>query len=654
MPWVLDDEEQKPKGKWEVIPEDQPVTASGIGKSVAAGIPKGLANIAGTPAALDDLYRKSLGWVADKAGIKADTANLPGPLGMLLGQGATIPPEFIRAQIEKATGPLYEPQNRAEKFADTATQFAVGMGKPSLGGAAMALSGAAGAEGAGAATGDNGIARFLGGLLGGGIPAMANAFKSAPAQAVRQATGPMTEQQIAEALAKQAAAQKAGVPLMGAESMPNSGLQQLAADVNASRAGSPAMRQFIDQRADQVRGAVGGLLGKIGPEMTPEASAGVAQSAATDFLSQLEGARTAAVNPFYQAARKEIIGPAELDAITQKIRAQRPNFIDPAQQAALSSLENPLATRQGIPASVLDTYYQTARKKADLPSIGASSDEKVAAAALRPIVGELKDASASPSIQAGRDLFQQITERTVAPTEAGPVGRIAGVKSGGFDPSATPPVQRIVGELGGQNVRPETIRETYQVLNQQDKSAFPAIARTYLETEFDKATQRIQAGDNRMMGANFSKAVYGTDQQRANFDEMLKGVAQAHGAPADQFVKGAKVLMDTLEATGKVPGVGSPTAGRAELHGQLGKSAINETLGNAPLKPLAAFARWREDALRAGRYEDLARVLTAPDSVEQIVRMAKLKPNGMTAQWYAAQLFGLSRESANGVPQGGE
>ena len=30
------------------------------------------------------------------------------------------------------------------------------------------------------------------------------------------------------------------------------------------------------------------------------------------------------------------------------------------------------------------------------------------------------------------------------------------------------------------------------------------------------------------MGANFAKNVFGTDQQRANFEEVLRGVAQAN------------------------------------------------------------------------------------------------------------------------------
>ena len=49
--------------------------------------------------------------------------------------------------------------------------------------------------------------------------------------------------------------------------------------------------------------------------------------------------------------------------------------------------------------------------------------------------------------------------------------------------------------------RPENIRALYTGMNAQDPTAFPRLARTWLQNAFNDATQRIQSGDNRMMGA---------------------------------------------------------------------------------------------------------------------------------------------------------
>jgi hypothetical protein len=64
-------------------------------------------------------------------------------------------------------------------------------------------------------------------------------------------------------------------------------------------------------------------------------------------------------------------------------------------------------------------------------------------------------------------------------------------------------------------------------------------------------------------------------------------------------------------------------------------------------RPLGPFKELLTDWTLRGRYEDLARVLTAPDSVEQLVKMAKLKPNGLTAKYYAASMLGLDRAIAS-------
>ncbi len=146
-----------------------------------------------------------------------------------------------------------------------------------------------------------------------------------------------------------------------------------------------------------------------------------------------------------------------------------------------------------------------------------------------------------------------------------------------------------------------------------------------------------------MMGVSFVKNVIGTDQQRANFEEVLRGVAQANGVNPDQYVAGANKLMQTLEATGRIPGAGSPTAGRADLAGQLGKSGIANAVNVFSSAPLKSLADKINAAMMAGRYNKLAEAFTAPDSVQQIMKMAKLDPRGITAQYYVAALLGLDR-----------
>jgi hypothetical protein len=102
---------------------------------------------------------------------------------------------------------------------------------------------------------------MLAGSLIGGAPVLAaSAYKNAPAKALSQAVGDLTPQQLEQALARQSNAHGIGVPLMGPESLPDSGIQQLASDVAASRSGGAVIKPYIGQRPNQIRAAVGGLL----------------------------------------------------------------------------------------------------------------------------------------------------------------------------------------------------------------------------------------------------------------------------------------------------------------------------------------------------------------------------------------------------------
>jgi hypothetical protein len=101
--------------------------------------------------------------------------------------------------------------------------------------------------------------------------------------------------------------------------------------------------------------------------------------------------------------------------------------------------------------------------------------------------------------------------------------------------------------------------------------------------------------------------------------------------------------MQTLEATGKVPGSGSPTATRGQLADQLSKSRFADGVSAISSNPLGFLSTRIRGAMMAGRYGQLADVFTVPDSVQQIVKMAKLNPNGITAQYYTAALLGLDR-----------
>lgn len=123
-------------------------------------------------------------------------------------------------------------------------------------------------------------------------------------------------------------------------------------------------------------------------------------------------------------------------------------------------------------------------------------------------------------------------------------------------------------------------------------------------------------------------------------------MAIANGRNPDDVVRGAMNLMQVLERTGRTPGVGSQTASRAEISRELGKSVTGDALDIVSARPLGPWSKRIDDWVNRSRNAELARVLTAPNSVELLVKMAKLRPNGLTMRYYVAAMLGLDEAIA--------
>lgn len=625
--------------------------AEDVVKSSAAAVPKGVAQMYGLPADI-------LSGLASVGEFGA--AKLGGLFGIpeeaFHGQGrpewtGPLTSDNLRKQVEKVVP--YQPKTEAGKRVGGVVEAL--SGGVSMGGRALAvpsiLSGM-GAEGAGMATGDNPWARLAGSFLAPAGVGTHQAYRSTPGQMVKEASGNLTPQQLADAKAKMELARSKGIDLAGPEALPPSGIQQLMSDVAASPTGGRVVNEFMAKRPGQVKGAVNReLLDPIG-KGTPDQNMARAREAATGVIEGAEKARTAAVRPAYQAARKDVVPPENIQAIVNQINDALPHMSTESQAAAVAfkrSIEGTNPT-----AAALDDLYRVTRNKIELPAIGATSAQKTESAALAPFNRSLDDSLklSSDNIRSGREQYRQITEDVINPLTAGPVGRVAGKQ--GFDPALPESLNPVSAIANEKIARPESIRELYTHLNKQDPQAFPGVARTWLENAFDQAAQKTQAGENRMVGANFVKGVFGTPQQEANFAETMRGVAMASGKNPDKVAKGAQTLLEVLQLTGRVPNIGSPTGSRINSN-QLASSSqaasVAESISAAPMTGIAQ--KLRQFAMR-GNYKALAEAMTSPDSIDKLAALARYNPTTATAQWYAAGILLSASESdqrREGPPQ---
>lgn len=628
---------------------NKPTTATDVGKAALYAPAKAAVGIAGLPGDARDLAglakSKLSQYLPDWLNTADRAVNAVNPLNQFV---RVLPTSGeLRGAAERVTGPWYDPQTRAGKVADTAIQTATTMGRnlvtAPLRSGLLTTGITAGTEGAGALTDDNPWARAAGGVFGGGIPALFNAMKSRAGTVAKDAIGDLSPQQIQDAIQTQSLAQRLGIPLMGTESLDRG--HQLASAVYAHPSGNQTIENFLRARPAQVSNAVDtGLLAQTGPRATPSANAARAQSTAEDVISGLEKDRTNLVAPDYMMAKREFVNPKDVALARADLQAAALAAPE-SQRSQFTPFITDLAAPNASNASVLDQIYKQARDAANLP-INASTADKQAAAAARIAAPTLERLTQqSPSLVRGRQQYRDFTQNEIEPVTSGPVGVVAG--RSGFDPSAPSAVPRVTATVADANTaRPETIRELYTNLNRQDRQAFPGIVQTHIENQLNTALGDIRSGANPTAGAKFRQAIAGTPQERANFDEMMRGVARAQGVNPDAVVRGANNLLDVLDRTGRTPGIGSPTATRGEVNREMGKTLLGDTLSTISLTPTKPLARRLDDWIQRSRYADVAKALTAPDSVQKLVQLAKYQPNSLTASFYVATMLGFDRAIA--------
>jgi hypothetical protein len=627
------------------------------------------------------------------------------PTAMLLNQWPTS--EEIRRPIEKdITGPWYQPATRTGQVFDTGAQAATTFGRslfqPAT--AKNAIKAAAGVtvgtEGLGAVFDDNPWARAVGGIAGGSYPAWVAATRDLPGKLVRQAIGDPSPAQISRALQMQSGGHAYGVPLMGTESF-DAG-HSFASAIAHHPAGEAVIAPFLAQRPSKdgqvgqvERAARSQLLDMTGPLRQPEANAATAQRAATGAIEGAEKFVRTQARPWYNMAANDQVPVADIQQIVEQ--AQRIAARDTTGKIApiMNDFVSTLTRTPGVPARPgtpgtpgqfgpsplpggqgrgpwipgqpatppfaaqppvlatdienLDRARKYWRDQTRIPFGGADALPSEASAKITGMSMDLKQSmkTNSPAWEEARRRTQALNQQYVDPLKSGGVGTIAG--SHGYDPAVASPVARIESTIAGERASPEGISTVHTVLNNQDPAAFRGMAQNYFRVNLNKSMDDIISGAPSTVGAKLANALAGNPDKKLNLEQIITGVAEGHGKTQQQVadaVKGVNNFMEVLRRTGRTPGAGSPTHTRGETRSDMGHTYLGDYLSTISLNPLLPIARRYNDVIVKQRYQRIAEALVHPDSVNMLIKMAKLKPEGVTAQYYAASILGLDKAAS--------
>lgn len=619
-------------------------TKNDVLKSAAIGIPKGLIYTSSMPRDFIDFTIAGGKWLNEKLGGKDQTEreqNLASMLSVLPSSRQT------QKDVESLTGKFYEPKTKGGEYAQAITSAATSAG--SMGGKIGLLDRfiAGGLSGLGAKAGGD-VAGTPGAILGGMIAPLTygvgrGIMSSNPADMLKRNTEGITEQQWQQAQALISKAKAQGVDLTVPEALNTPSLLGLAGDVRSSPSGSATMTNFLNNRAtNQVQPVINQFAGKF-PIASQREAGTAAQMAATDIIANAEKARSAAwrnpvgaTNPTDEILQATSIPPNHIQAIVTQIDdALKYQPKNSAAYNELAKLKTQLSGETN--AATLFNIKKSLDAAIESPEINANSMEKTARGVITPINKTLNNVLLN-NINQYKNANQAYKNATIGIDElnASPIGSIAGKQ--GFDLGDQPQYAKARGQLFGTGNSPKEVVTAADALGE----ATPKMTRAYIDEQANLAGTRNRPGEvPQDVGARFAQNIGANPAQRENLLTVLKSIDKKNGG-LTKYSKEAQDLIDTLESTGRIPGVGSPTATRSANAEMASRSTIGDAINITKGSVLNTTSKALHQRAFSKSYEALAKAITEND-VSQIRAIIKKSPQ-LRKQLFVAYIAGVNSE----------
>lgn len=639
-----------PARGFEVLPDEPGLLdrAAGLGKAALSGLDKGVAGIAGAPA---DVARGTQ-WLVNHGQAWAQGR----PLEDVQAENdarAVIPRSTLDrwgSEAAHAASPLrHDPQNRAERFVETAAAFipgaAIGPGSVARNVVGFGIAPGVASEAAGQLTEGSTAEPFTraGAALATALAAGIAMRPGGAGQAIARNTRGVTPAQLDAAEALFQEAQTAGLPITRAEAMQHvtNGATRLG-DVQRVVEGQGGLKPFFAERPGQVEAAGRQAFDGIAPANPAPSTIGPAASrAAQGEIADTQAAINAATRPAYQAAETQRVGaPIHTALAGDPLYAQTLQEIrnNPALNATIAHLPDDAV-------GVVDMVQRRLRENAENARVpGQASTSNTAALnyenARTPAIAAAETATggATGPYAVAREAQQQLRERYLQPLLEGPIGKVA----------ERPETKAAIEALFPRNPLPNSageIAEAVGTLARRNPPAARDLIRAHAESVFNQATRDLQAGANQFGGAGFAAAVRGNAQQAANLESAVRALpgGDAVWAGFDRF-------LTILEAQGTRQRIGSQTAFNTEMQRELsgGKTvgdAVSLAAGGGLQLP--RLVRDRFEAWRLGNnVDELARLLTDPQAGPLFRQLAQQR-GGTGAAAIATRLTAIAARGYN-------
>lgn len=326
-------------------------------------------------------------------------------------------------------------------------------------------------------------------------------------------------------------------------------------------------------------------------------------NAARLAIDAAEMARDKAVAPYYEQARKVVLGADVIDDVSKDpliARAARRVKSDPVYQRNLDGLDD----------NSVGFWHQVKRNLDSGYSVSERSGNRTAAREYASAASSLnkKIAAASPEYAQANAFYADTTKKIIEPLEQSAVGILAKIK----DPKAATAAAKIFSD---PNITAQQIAQAKSVIASKNPEAWNDLTRQWLGQKFNQALKETQTGDVNNVAGKFRQAVFGTPADKAKMQAMLPGGA----------VQAFDDLMAAAEKLASTPIAGSNTMRDTEIKDQLkGTSMVIFRWLTSPRQAVKDAAEQR--ALENGTLQ-IAEALLDPQKRSQLKQVIKMAPS---------------------------
>ena len=468
------------------------------------------------------------------------------------------------------------------------------------------------------------------------------------------------------------------VKITAPELIDNKVIQRLAADIYGTEKGGQIMFNYLKNRPKELKNIANRMMDELSkkPEYLDEALQNIGTTTKQALKTAKKERKITSQKAGYIVSNKEFVNESQVIELLDDIDMRIAGGLDsgPSYNELIKfkrrltkspdkkiDVENVIVDEFGMPATEvikkrkripqtnvnnLDLALREFRKKVDNhyrqsalkepTSIDSGTIQILSNEGKTGVIDALDDIlKTNPNYKAAKNTYAKLSEELVVPVKDNLKGLLKGdvdiskVKSFIFNPD-----KRSAAE----------IKKTYKILNKTDPNAFPKLARIYIESQANKAFVLKESGESAKTGFNLYKRLIGNEASEANFNSVLRGVAEAKNINPNELILGWKNFNEVLKRTGRIVNIDSPG------------TPIDPSFLPRDLAQIGSFM-WRvkfagklDEKLQSRAIKQLANVFVKENSVEELVKLGKTGVDTSEAVRRTARLVAIS-EPARDLPE---